>query len=195
MKLPQLLRKNSPYLFFIKFLLAFLVLYTFFYFLWGVTGKGGKMYSSFFDNYFNIIKSLSSFLTISAKFILNIFNYNVNQINYHTLRIDFSRGISVNPDCLGWGIMSFWVAFVFANAGGWIHKIKWMLIGISSVIILNISRIAIIAVSNYHGWKTITSLDHHQTFNVVSYGCIFLLMFLYVKVQKKYETINVDGKN
>ncbi|MDB5248352.1 MAG: hypothetical protein JWQ40_2746 [Segetibacter sp.] len=179
--------RKSPFLFLIKFLLSFALLYYFFPFYRGITGPGGTFYSSFLDTYLNLVKGLTTFLTSTSKFLLEAFHYTVNQKNYHTIRIDHSNGISVNPSCLGWGVMSFWVAFVFANSGTWKHKFKWMSFGIVSIMILNITRITLIALANHHKWKTITSLDHHQTFNVFSYGCIFLLIYWYISLQKKYE--------
>jgi exosortase/archaeosortase family protein len=162
-------------------------LYGFFPLYWAITGEGGKLYSPFLDHYFNIIKGLTTFLTGAARLVLQAFHYTVHQNNYHTLRIEYSKGISVNPSCLGWAVMSFWVAFVFANGGIWKHKLKWMMYGIASICILNITRIALIAAATHLRWKTIASLDHHQLFNVFSYCCIFILMYLYTRVQKKYE--------
>ncbi len=190
----KLLYQKSPYLFFIKFLGCFFILYASFPFYWGITGKGGKMYSAFLDNHFNIIKGLTGFLTGAARSVLEALHYTVNQSNYHTLRIGHSAGVSVNPACLGWGVMSFWIAFVFANNGGWKHKLKWMICGTVFICILNIIRIALIALASHLHWKTITSLDHHQAFNVFSYGCIFILMYLYTRVQKKYEGIEFKRK-
>ncbi|HEX8355877.1 MAG TPA: exosortase/archaeosortase family protein [Segetibacter sp.] len=180
---------KSPYWFIIKFLLCFFVLYFFFQFYFGVTGKGGRFYSPFLDAHLNFIKGLTGFLVVPSKYVLQVLDYDVVQNNYHTLRIGHSRGISVNPSCLGWKVMSFWVAFVFANAGTWKHKLKWITAGLCAIIVLNITRIVLITLANHHKWKPITSLDHHDTFNVLSYGCIFISMFLYVRAQKKYEAI------
>lgn len=190
----KLLHTNSPYLFFIKFLSCFLILYFFFPFYRGITGKGGKIYSAFLDDHFNIIKGLTGFLTGAAKWILEVLGYPVLQPDYHTLRIGYSGGINVNPACLGWGVMSFWTAFVFANNGTWKHKLKWIVLGLLFIFVLNISRIALIALAAHLRWKTITSFDHHQTFNIFSYGCIFILMYWYIRIQKKYEEIKLKGK-
>lgn len=186
--------KKSPYLFFIKFLLCFCILYLFFPFYWGLTGKGGTLYSAFLDDHFNIIKQLTVFLTGAAKWLLTSLNYTVYKPNYHTLLIGNFGGVSLNPDCLGWAVMSFWVAFVYANSGSFIHKFKWMLIGLISISLINIIRIALIAVATHLRWKTLTSLDHHQTFNVFSYGCIFIIMYWYIKIQKKQETFDLARK-
>lgn len=146
------------------------------------------MYSPFLDEHFNIIKGFTNFLTGAARVFVEAFGYTVSQNNYHTLRIEYSPGINVNPSCLGWGVMSFWIAFIYANTGRWKHKLKWLTIGILSICALNIARIALITLAAHLHWKTITSLDHHQVFNILSYGCIFILMYVYIRHQKKYET-------
>ncbi len=178
---------NSPYIFFIKFLLVFTVLYSFFPFYWGITGPGGTIYSSLLAEHFNFIKGFATILTKAAQFLLNILGYDTNQKQYNALRIGYSRGIVVNPSCLGWGVMSFWAAFVYANVGPWKHKVKWIITGLTSIILLNIFRIALIALANHLKWDVITHLDHHQTFNIASYGCVFILMYWYITIQKKYE--------
>ncbi len=179
--------KKSPYLFLIKFLLTFVALYLFFPFYRGLTGEGGKMYSSFLADHFNLVRGLTKLLIGFSKLLLQAFGYDVFQRNYHSLKIGASRGVIVNPSCLGWAVMSFWFAFVSANKGNWKYKLKWVLTGLSAIMVLNITRIALIALANHLNWSPVTSLDYHQTFNVASYGCIILLIFLYVRMQKKYE--------
>ena len=181
--------KNSPYIFIIRFLGCFLILYYFYNFYRGLTGVGGGMYSPFLDKYLNLVKGLTGFLTGSTKVLLNLLGYNPLQKNYHSLQIEYSRGISVNPSCLGWGVMSFWVAFVFAHTNTWLFKAKWMIAGVAAIMLLNIVRIALIVLANYHNWSLIKSLEPHATFNVLSYGCIFLLILFYIRVQKKYDRL------
>ncbi len=176
--------KNSPYLFFIKFIAVFTLLYLFFPFYWGVTGSGGKLYSPFLAEHFNFLNAFTSFLTNSAKLLLHTLGYETQQRVYNSLRIGSSRGVIVNHSCLGWGVMSFWFAFVYANNGQWKYKFKWILVGIFLIIFLNILRISLIALANHKGWNIITGLDHHQTFNIASYGCIFILMIRYITVHK-----------
>lgn len=187
----MLLKKTySPkgdYSFLIKFIMSFSLLYLFFPMYRGITGEGGRMYVALLDTHFNIINGFTDFLTSSAGYLLGIFDYNVIQNDYRTLRINSSPGVIVNPSCLGWGVMSFWVAFVYANRGGVLRKFKWVLIGLAAIISLNISRIALITLSNYLHWSAVTSLDHHLTFNVASYLCIIALIFLYLKNQINFE--------
>jgi exosortase/archaeosortase family protein len=188
--------KKYAFLFLLKFLGLFLVLYLFLPFYQGITGVGGKMYVRFLDEHVNLVQGFTLFLTGSAKILLQAFDLHVSQINYHVLRIEDSRGISVNPSCLGWGVMSFWIAFVFANEGTWRQKLKWMLLGVSSICLLNIARIALIAAANHFRWTVITSLDPHQVFNVLCYACIFILMYLYLKMQKNSkDRVVKNGQN
>ncbi len=148
----------------------------------------------FLDHHLNLVKGLTGFLTVCSKWVLDTLNYTVHQPNYHTLQIGYSGRISVNPSCLGWGVMSFWIAFVFANSGSWKHKLKWMITGVASICILNITRIVLITMANHLHWKNVTSLNHHETFTIFSYGCIFILMYLYTRAQKKYEGIEIRQK-
>lgn len=187
-----MLNSKSPYLFFVRFLGCFFILYLFFPAYRGIIGPGGTMYSPFLENHFNIITGFTRFLTSAAKLILETAGYHLYQKDYHSLRIDYSRGISVNPSCLGWAVMSFWVAFVFGNNGTPKHRLKWMATGVLSIVLLNISRIALITIANHLNWSPITSLDHHQTFNVASYVCIIILMWWYIRMQKKHERINFE---
>ncbi|MEJ7683832.1 MAG: exosortase/archaeosortase family protein [Segetibacter sp.] len=92
------------------------------------------------------------------------------------------------------GSYEFLDCFCICQQRCWKHKAKWMILGITSICILNIARIALIALGAHLHWKTITSLDHHQTFNIFSYGCIFILMYLYIRIQKKYEGIEIKRK-
>lgn len=189
MRTDKISAKKEAALFVTRFLLCFTALYLLFPLYRGLTGQGGSVYSEFLDTQLNLIKGFSYFLTSSAKLILEEFHYAVMQNDYHTLRIEHSRGVIVNPSCLGWGVMSFWIAFVFANAGTWEHKLWWMLRGLTAIILLNITRIVLITLANHQDWQFITSLDHHQTFNILSYSCIFLLMVWYIRMQKKYEGV------
>lgn len=189
-----MLNKRSPYLFFVKFFGCFSALYFFLPFYRGLIGIGGKMYFPYFENHYNLIVGFTNFLTSSARLILNIIGFEVFQKNYHSLRIGFSKGVSVNPSCLGWAVLSFWVAFVFADKGLLKHKLKWMLIGVISINLLNISRIVLITIANHLRWKPITSLDHHQTFNVASYFCVVILVVWYIRIQKRYESTYVAPK-
>lgn len=190
--LPQI-DKKTPYSFVIRFLGFFLLIYSIFPLYRGLVGPGGYVYSTFFDHYLNLIRGFTFILVQPAKAVLLLFDYEVVERNYHSLRIIGSPGISVNPSCLGWGVMCFWAAFIYANKGTLSHKWKWAIIGLSAIALLNISRIIFILLASHYRWPAITSLDYHQSFNLASYICIAILVLFYLRVQRKYD-IRYEGK-
>lgn len=160
----------------------------------GIVSAGGKFHSPFFESHFNFITVFTKFLIASAKLLLKVAGFELYQKNYHSLQIGSSRGISVNPSCLGWAVNSFWCAFVFANSGSIKHKLKWIVTGVVLIETLNVLRIALITVANHLNWSPVTSLDHHQTFNLASYLCIGSMMLCYIRAQKNYERNELAAK-
>jgi exosortase/archaeosortase family protein len=175
---------RSPLLFLTRFLTCFFLLYLFFPLYRGLIGAGGRVYFSFLDDHCNLVEGFTSFLIGSAKFLLQSAGYDLVQKNYHSLQIAGSRGISVNPSCLGWAVMSFWFAFVFADHRPVKDRFIWIAGGLAAIIALNISRISLIALANHLQWARVTSMDPHLAFNVVSYVCIIILICLYLRTTK-----------
>ncbi len=190
--LPALSKKTS-YTFIVRFLACFIVIYNIFPLYRGIVGPGGAIYIPFVDHYLNLVKGLTLLLTKSSHAILEVMGYNAFQKNYHSLKIVGAQGISVNPSCLGWGVMSFWISFIYANYGSVSHKARWIIGGLISIILLNISRIVLIVLASHYKWIVITSLDYHQSFNIASYLCIFVLTAGYIRAQKKYD-IEFEGE-
>lgn len=81
--------------------------------------------------------------------------------------------------CLGVGVMCFWLAFVLANTGGLVKKITWLFIGLISIWLINVLRISIVLLANNKHIKMPLGLDNHTFFNILAYGAVFILMFLY----------------
>lgn len=107
--------------------------------------------------------------------------YPVDQLSPTHLYVRGGRGVNVGYDCLGYGITSFWIAFVFANAGSWKKKGAWMLGGAVFLWFINVLRISLVLVATNRNWKFPLGWDHHTWFNIVSYSMIFLMMWLYDK--------------
>ena len=68
-----------------------------------------------------------------------------------------------------------------------LFKIKWLFIGVLFIFILNILRVSIILYATNKKWHSLFNIDHHTVFNIVSYGFIFFLMYLYNKNSTKYN--------
>lgn len=101
------------------------------------------------------------------------------------MRIVGGGGINVVYSCLGYGVTSFWLAFVFANTGSFKKKIAWMLGGAMVLLIINILRMGLVAMASHEKWKYPLGWDHHTWFNIVAYGMIFLMIYVYDKSGKE----------
>ena len=161
------------------FLLAFLLLTAAFYTYIGIVSPGGKTYSSFLDKYANFPAWLTYFICQCAKGLLQVLGYEVFQKSANTIAIRGSRGVNIIWACLGFGVISFWAAFVVAHKAAIGYKLKWLLTGAAFITLLNIIRIASIALANHYRWKDYQSVEPHFLFNVVSYIAIIALAVLF----------------
>jgi exosortase/archaeosortase family protein len=100
-------------------------------------------------------------------------------------------GVSVVYSCLGFGVMSFWVAFVVANNGSALKKIIWVTAGLFSLWCINVIRISMVLLAANKHWKFPLGLDHHTWFNIVAYLFIFIMMYFYDRSFKE----NVNPKS
>ena len=169
------------------FLLTYALLSLWFYCFIGITSPGGKGYSPFIDHYLNITTWLTWFISKTTLFILKWIGFSAYQRAPNNVTIIGSRGVTILWACLGFGVMSFWTAFITAHRADWKYKLKWIGGGVSSIILLNIIRIALIALANHYHWLAVTSLEPHETFNVVSYIILFMMIGLFVWRYKQYE--------
>jgi exosortase/archaeosortase family protein len=79
--------------------------------------------------------------------------------------------------------MSFWAAFVISNNESVSNKTKWLMIGLAMLWAINVLRITFLLMANNKHWP-IPFFDHHTWFNLLAYGLIFLLMWMYDKHHK-----------
>ena len=171
----------------IQFLLVYALLSGWFYCFIGITSPGGKAYSPFLDQYLNVTSWLTWFIARSGMALLKLAGFTVYQRAPNNVTITGSRGVTILWACLGFGVMSFWTAFVTAHKASWQYKLKWCITGLSIIIVLNIVRITLIAVANHYHWLAITQLEPHATFNIVSYIILFILIGWFVWCYKQHE--------
>lgn len=176
--------KNS----FTHFLIVFAAIFIFCYFgalfITGVSIKGG-LYSPFIEQYFNLSAWLRSSLIVATKFFVSIFNIQAVRTSDYVLRVPTANGIRIVYSCLGFGVMSFWIAYIVATAAKIKKKIIWLIVGLFLIWFINVSRISMVLISGNRGWKFPLGLDHHTWFNIVAYLAIFTMMFFFEKSIKK----------
>ena len=120
---------------FLKFLIKFLLIFAICYYgtlaIIGLSVPGGY-YSSFVEHYLNYVNWLRSSLLNGSKLLLSFFNIKTHLVNNYNLRVIGGRGIRLVYECVGYGVMSFWIAFVAASPGR--TKKKLLFIGSYQII-------------------------------------------------------------
>jgi len=175
---------------FIRFLLVFAATFLFFYFaaqfITGLAVPGGS-YSKFVEKYVDVAGWLRSSLIVATKMFVTLFGINAVRTDEYVLRIINANGIRIVYSCLGFGVMSFWIAYIVATVAKLKSKVKWLLGGLVIIWIINVIRISMVLVAGNKGWKFPFGWDHHTWFNIVAYCAIFAMMYFFEKEIKKVQ--------
>ena len=178
---------------FIRFLIIFAGTFILFYYaaltLTGFTVPGG-MYSPFVKKYFDVAGWLRSSLILSTKWLVGIFGIETIRTDEYVLRIINAGGIRIVYSCLGFGVMSFWIAYIAATAAHFKNKIQWLIFGLIIIWIINVLRITMVLLAGYKVWKFPFGWDHHTWFNIVAYCAIFAMMYFF---ERKIKKNNING--
>ena len=171
---------NPSYRFVVIFLGLFTLLYYFNIFFMGITAPG-NFYSAFLDQHLNYIRGFRILLISVSATLLKFFGYEVftSDTTLHALN---AGGINVVYSCLGFGVMSFFVAFVIAWPEKTVKsKLVFIPAGLLLIQALNVARFILITLF----WRTSSfrsAVDHHILFNFVLY--VILLTTIYFWINK-----------
>jgi len=161
--------------FFAKYVFIFLLLFFGTKIIIGLTVPEGY-YSSFVVNYFNYPAVLRNSIFKGTSLLVSIFGIETVSKDPYRISFLYGRGIHLVYSCLGYGLLSCWAAFVFANSGKWLFKFKWLLGGCFIIWLLNVFRITLLLfVLNFH-WPIFLLIDQHLIFNVIVYIVIIWMM-------------------
>lgn len=178
-------KKNYREIFFVsRFIIIFLLLYFFNELFIGITGEGGRFYSSFLDQHLNYIRWLRESIIYFSSLVLSILNYDTIRLPYHLKIIDGVR-VGVGYSCLGYGIMSFQIALALSYPFKYLVRRTYLFVGLLIIYILNILRISAVGIA-YTELSNI-NIDHHFIFNIISYFVIFAMMVIAIRFNEKYE--------
>lgn len=179
-----LLIKKYPFIIYlVKFIGIFSILYFGTIGLIGLVAPGGY-YSPFIAHYFNYVPLLRYSLLQGAKAFLSIAGFDTYTKDIYTLKLSNGIGVHVGYDCLGYGVLSFWAAFIIANKGSWLKKSKWLFGGLLLIWFINVIRISMLLIAINKHWSTPFGFDHHTWFNISAYSCIFLMIYIFDRSQK-----------
>jgi exosortase/archaeosortase family protein len=171
--------KQQPFLIFaIRFILGFFLLYGGMHLLTGLTVRGGY-YSPFLDKYFDLVSGLRSSLIYGAQTLADALGLEAHRVSERLLKVPGGRGVIVSYSCLGVGVLSFWLALMWALPQNWKRRIIWMIFGSFILWVINVCRIGLFLMAINKGWPMPLGLDHHTWFNIVSYFFIFILLYFF----------------
>lgn len=179
------------------YLLKFGAFFCLFYFgTLGVIGLSTpeNAYSPFVARYLNFIDPLRASLLQGAKVFLSGIGYKSVLIDRFTLALEDGNAVRMVYSCIGYGVMSFWIAFVTANAGKFGKKLLWALGGLVMLWVINVMRVGGLLIALSKHWSIPFGWDHHTWFNLIAYGCIFLLIFFYDRsIRSKKPALELVG--
>jgi exosortase/archaeosortase family protein len=177
---------DVPYLF--KFLLRLLAFYLLFrlinWLMIGAIVRDGY-YSSFIDNYLNYVTFIKVSVLQTASMMASLFDVTAYLVSDSRIKIEGSSGLFMAWSCCGLEIMSFWAAFALADTTNRRMKVYWVFGGLLCIWFINCIRVTILLIAVKNNWPSIGTLRHHDTFNIVAYSLVFLMMFVYYLKNKK----------
>lgn len=189
-----LFKKSEFKQFIIKFLAVFAFLYFGTFFWIGFVAPGGY-YNVFFAQYFDYISAIKSSLLMGTKTLLSLFDIQTVEFKNHIIRFVNGKGVRIAYDCVGYGVYSFWIAFVIANKSSFTRKTIWIIIGLFLLWSVNVIRISLFLVSENKNWTMPLGIDHHDWFTIVAYAVIFLMIFAFDKNNKNQISNKSDSEN
>ena len=175
--------------FFIVYLIKFIGIFCLLYFgtiaVIGLVSPCGRYYLSFLDNYFNYISWLRSSLLFATKLFFSFIGVTVYNKNIYTITVLNGSGVHIVYSCLGYGVMSFWAAFVLANDGKILKKVKWLISGLFVIWLINVFRLFLFLLSLNNQWSIPFGINHHTLFTVFAYAGIFIMIYFFDKSSNK----------
>jgi len=149
----------------------------------GITAPG-NYYSEFLDQHLNYIRGFRVLLISISAAVLRFFGYEVFTSDTTLHALD-AGGINVVYSCLGFGVMSFFVAFVIAWPERSLKsKLLFIPAGLILIQALNIVRFILITLF----WRTSSLrsvVDHHILFNFVLYAILLASIYFWISKNER----------
>lgn len=189
MYVPRIIDNNlSKYVdvsFLLKFILLMGSIYSFNVFYISMIDARGLIYFPYFDQHLNYFSVLRATILHTANFIVHCFGFQSYISDIYTLRLYNGPGIHVGLPCLGYGVMSFWIAFILAHNITWQKKLVWATAGMLFLWLLNCWRVALILMAVNKHWDINRWMDNHTLFNRIVYLLILLMVCGYYQISKR----------
>lgn len=102
-----------------------------------------------------------------------------------------THGTWIGEPCNGIKVMGLFMIFVLAFPGNWKHKLWFIPCGIIVIHIANAIRVSGLTIIEAK-WPQYLDFNHNVTFQVVIYGLIFLMWYIWVQ---KFSNIRLTKKS
>jgi len=170
---------DKKFLFFIgKLLGAYLLLYYGTIAIIGIAAPGG-LYSPFVEQYLDYVSWIKRSLMAGTSWLVGLFGYDTITEPGFLVRVTGKRGVIIAMSCVGYGVYSFWIAYVVANTMALKKKLLWMVGGVLALWAINVIRISMFLIAINKNSTMPFGIDHHTWFNIVAYGFIFLMIYFF----------------
>ena len=180
-------RDNNLWIYLLKFGLVFCILYFGTLAIIGLASPVG-WYSPTIAKYFDYVSWIKMSLIHATGFILSLFHIpTTTEPEWFLIRFTGGKGVIIAMDCVGYGVYSFWIAFVVANKGKLLKKTLWIVFGVLALWLINVIRITLFLTSINKGWPMPLGIDHHTWFKIFAYLLIFLMIWWYDKSMKNVK--------
>lgn len=146
----------------------------------GLNASGGRFDLSDFTHYIDYVTTYRNFILNGASFLLQTMDYAAVREGEYILRINNYNGIALVYECLGIGVISFWLAFIITDESRqWKQKCLWLIAGMLIISFSNMLRIDLLLIAGLKGWKITGDIEHHTAYNWVLYAIVIAMVFIY----------------
>lgn len=167
--------------FIVKLMALFFLFDNFFLLLISAQAPGGDFYTPFIANHLNFVHWFEQFLLNSGGHFAKLFGYEYF-ISGKKMMLINGTGVILGFSCIGFSIMSFYLAFVIAFPASLKKKLIYGIAGLVLIITLNIMRIGGLAVIYSRlNFQEVREVDHHAVFNTIVYVIIFIIFVFYTR--------------
>lgn len=121
-------------------------------------------------------------ITSASVVVLRVFGFaaTIDAIIPNLVLMAGEQSVVVGPPCNGLVLYALFAGFVLAFPGPWARKAWFIPTGIVLIWLLNVLRVAALAL-NHHYYHATVDFNHHYTFTFVVYVCIFGLWMLWAR--------------
>lgn len=173
-------QQYPEYFFVINLLLFFALFYYACEAIIAITAKGG-LYSSFIAEHFNVVQWYRQSILQASCYISNLLGYKTEVASSTTILGFNNFSVTVVYSCLGYGVSSFWAAFVVAYPSSSKPKWLWFVVGLVLIWFANVLRIFLLLLKVNEAKDIAQFSQHHLVYNITVYCIVLVMVYFFTK--------------